>query len=95
VAEPRETLQRAWEFLVGRKRAYCRKLGNLEDRDTETILTDLAWFCYAHRPMPADAAAAARAEGRRDVWLRVARHLNLKDETLWLLYDGRDLTKGN
>jgi hypothetical protein len=79
-------LERARQFLSGRKGAYCRVF-NLESRDVETVLTDLAKFCRAHdSAWHADPRVHAVMEGRREVWLRIARHLRLDDETLFKLY---------
>ena len=35
-----------------------------------------------------DARVHAVAEGRREVWLRIAQHLNLSEENLWRAYGG-------
>lgn len=32
-------------------------------------------------------------DGRREVWNRIASHLNLTSEQLWALYDGRQPTE--
>jgi len=31
----------------------------------------------------------SKLDGRREVWLRIAHHLNLPEAQLWALYDGR------
>lgn len=55
----------------------------------EVVLRDLARFCRAHRStFHADPRAHAVAEGRREVWLRIAHHLNLSPDELWSLYSG-------
>ena len=57
----------------------------------ETVLRDLARFCRAHEStFHEDARAHAVAEGRREVWLRIANHLNLPPDRLWAIYDGRE-----
>jgi hypothetical protein len=53
----------------------------------QEVLADLAKFCRAHETcFHPDARAHAVAEGRREVFLRIQRHLNLSDEQLWQLY---------
>jgi len=55
-----------------------------------TVLEDLARFCRAHEStFHVDPRAHAMAEGRREVWLRIAQHLNLSPAQLWELYSGR------
>ena len=76
----------AREFLRGRRRSYQR-LFSLENRDVAAVLADLAKFCRAHTSTAhLDSYAAARLDGRREVWLRIQTHLQLTDEQLWQLY---------
>ena len=57
----------------------------------DIVLKDLARFCRAHdSTFDPDARLHALAEGRREVWLRIASHLRLTPDQLWALYDGRD-----
>ena len=49
----------------------------------EEVLVDLAPFCCAMAP-----AATEREIGRRDVWLRIARMRQMRDEELAALYAG-------
>jgi hypothetical protein len=82
-----ELAQRAFEFLTGRKRSYLRVF-NLESRDAQAVLEDLARFCRAHASTGAqDPAVAARLDGRREVWLRIQQHLRLSDEDIWNLFN--------
>lgn len=61
----------------------------------EVVLQDLAKFCRAHQStFHADPRAHAVAEGRREVFLRIAHHLNLTDEQLWALYSGLPTKEG-
>jgi hypothetical protein len=56
----------------------------------EVVLKDLANFCRANTStFHENDRAHVLAEGRRDVWLRLQHHLQLTDEQLWQLYDGR------
>jgi hypothetical protein len=83
-----DLVQRTKIFLQGRKGAYCRVF-NPEGRDSRLVLEDLARFCRAHTSTAdADPRISARLDGRREVFLRIAQHLNLDMETLWSLYGG-------
>ena len=56
----------------------------------QLVLKDLARFCRAHETtFHPDARLHAVAEGRREVFLRIAEHLQLNSEELWTLYSGR------
>lgn len=53
------------------------------------VLRDLADFCYAHTELPClskaghlDPMAMAVAEGRRQVWVRIASMVNIDTEAL-------------
>jgi hypothetical protein len=51
------------------------------------VLKDLARFCRAHRSTAhPDPHAAAKMDGRREVWLRIQEHLQLSEPQLWELY---------
>lgn len=55
----------------------------------ERVLADLAKFCRANTTcFHMDPRAHAVAEGRREVWLRIQRHLNLTDEQVFNLAQG-------
>lgn len=56
----------------------------------EVVMKDLARFCRAHEStFNADPRAHALAEGRREVFLRIAHHTKLSPDQLWELYSGR------
>lgn len=75
---------KAQSFLRDRRGAYNTTFRNPMG---ERVLEDLAKFCRAHESTGhADAAVAARLDGRREVWLRISHHLNLTPEQLWQLY---------
>jgi hypothetical protein len=77
-------LQKAQQFLGRRRTAYVK---TFQGPFGQEVLQDLAKFCRAHEStFHVDARAHAVAEGRREVWLRIQRHLQLDDETLWQLY---------
>lgn len=82
-------VRQAWEFLRGRRRAYQLTFAG---QYGEEVLRDLAGFCRAHRTCVApDEKATWVAEGRREVWLRIQHHLQMSEDELWRLYDGRPL----
>jgi hypothetical protein len=49
----------------------------------DAVIRDLAVFCMASAP-----AATERDIGRRDVWLRIARFRQMRDDELTVLYAG-------
>jgi hypothetical protein len=50
-------------------------------------LIDLARFCYAHEPVwHSDPNVRIALEGRREVWLRIQKNLQLTDQQIWDLY---------
>jgi hypothetical protein len=56
----------------------------------QVVLKDLARFCHAHRStFHENDRAQSMLDGRREVWLRIAHHLQLSPAELWQLYDGR------
>ena len=75
------------DFVTGRKRAYCRVF-DMESRDVQMVVGDLARFCRAnestHHPDP---YVAARLDGRREAWLRIQQNLNLDAEALLRPYN--------
>jgi hypothetical protein len=79
--------ERARRFLNTRRDAYARTFSGPV---AEPVLKDLATFCFAHGlPRFECESDFFMAEGRRQVWQRIAEHTNLTEEQLWDLYDGR------
>jgi len=71
-------------FFNRRRTAYVNTFENPMGRE---VLADLARFCRANATtFHPDARMHAVAEGRREVWLRIAQHLNLSDDQLFELY---------
>lgn len=84
-------LTRAQQFL--QRRAYVYRQTFLNPLGEE-VLADLAKFCRANEStFHQDPRAHAVAEGRREVWLRIAKHLHLTDEQLFQLYGASNPTK--
>ena len=82
-------IEKLREFLNHRRNAY-RRLFNLDNRDVQFVLEDLAKFCRAHEStFHPDERTHALLEGRREVFNRIQQHLNLTEEELWsLLHKG-------
>lgn len=82
----REFVEKLRRALGERRYAYQKTFhGPLAD----VVLKDLARFCRAHEStFHADPRAHAVAEGRREVWLRIQRHLRLTPDQLWEHYSG-------
>jgi hypothetical protein len=82
-----EAVQKLRDRLRGRQHDYRLTFAGVQ---AQRVLADLAKFCRAHdSTFHPDARVAAVLEGRREVWLRVAQHLQLSDEEIWSLYNGR------
>jgi hypothetical protein len=84
---------------IERRNAWQRAL--LDDAgqptvDAQIMLKDLAKFCRANRSTAVfsitrgtlDPLASAKADGRREVWLRVAEYLHLDDKFITNLREG-------
>lgn len=68
------------QFLTNRKRNYQTTFAGVGG---EAVLADLARFCRADEStFNTDARVAALMEGRREVWLRITKHLNLSPDEL-------------
>lgn len=66
---------RALSFFQQTKAAYCQI--------PDAVLADLAKFCRATEPCwHPDPRTHALLEGRREVWLRIQKHLNMPAEDL-------------
>lgn len=84
-----DILQKARDYLFSRQIAYRQVFK--PSLATETVLADLAKFCRAHETtFQPDARLHAQLEGRREVWLRIASHLNLSPEELWKLHERKN-----
>ena len=67
-------------FLVTRGQAYHKTFSGVYG---ERVLTDLAGFCRANESTFApDPRAEGILQGRREVWLRISKHLNLSEDEL-------------
>lgn len=79
---------RSKQAVAARVRAY-RATFDREHRNVQIVLADLAEFCRATvSTFNPDSHVAAGLAGRREVWLRIAEHLNLQEEEAWALFAG-------
>lgn len=81
---PESVKQALVDFLRSRKRQYVECFDSPQG---QKVLADLAKFCRAHgSTFHPDSRVHALLEGRREVWDRIAGHLQLTDEQLYALY---------
>lgn len=68
--------------LGSRRHAY---LTLFKGPNSDVVLKDLARFCRAHETTADtdDEKQTYLQEGRREVWLRIQRHLNMSPKDLW------------
>lgn len=60
-------------------------------RDGEVVLADLREYCFAQKStFDPDARVQARREGRREVWLRLTKSLNLDESEVQKLMEVDD-----
>lgn len=79
--------QAVLEYLGQRKQAY-QLLFRKDSSVAQEVLNDLAVFCRAAETcvVPGDRDRSLVLEGRREVFLRIAQHLNLSVEELFIIY---------
>lgn len=77
----------AFGFLKNRSRAYQLAFGSPAGQE---VLRDLVRFCRGVETcvVPGDRDKTFVLEGRREVLLRIAQHVNMKVEDLFALYSG-------
>lgn len=82
-------VEKAKRLLFRRRNAY-RMVFNRENVYTPTVLNDLAKFCRANETtFHNDPRVHALLEGRREVLLRILRHLNFTEDEIWEITTGR------
>jgi len=69
------------DILTGRSQAYQQTFSSPH---AKKVLADLRRYCMADKPtfMPGDPYATAFGEGRRDVWNRIMKHINLTESEI-------------
>lgn len=76
-----EAIQKAKDFLRTRGQSYRLVFKGIH---AETVMVDLAKFCRAnHSTFHKDPRVEGVMQGRREVWLRIAAHLNMTEAELW------------
>lgn len=87
-----ELYERGLELLRNRSSSY-RAVFLGHGTATDEVLKDLARFCRAHEStFHYEHSMSDRLDGRREVWIRIAHHLNLSEEQLWSIYGNRSIT---
>jgi|TARA_R110000803_G_scaffold34612_3_gene75460 hypothetical protein len=65
------------DFLATRSQAYRKTFSGVHG---ERVLADLAGFCRANEStFVPDPRAEGILQGRREVWIRISKHLNLSE----------------
>jgi len=78
-----DAIEKARELLYGLRTAYRTAFSG---RSGKLVLQDLAKFCRANEStFHPEQAIANRLDGRREVWLRIQKYMNLTDEEVWRL----------
>lgn len=81
--------EKAKQFLNRRRYAYQQTFKRGSPYAGE-VLADLAQFCRASMSTFDDnSRVQSKLDGRREVWLRIAQHMQLSEDELWTL-----MTKG-
>ena len=80
--------EKIWDFITGRSRSYRLLFGDADRGASKAVLKDLAKFCRANQScFDPDPRIHAVLEGRREVWQRIANHLNLSPQELLAIYN--------
>ena len=76
------------DLLRERQKAYKITFGG-RGATTKIIMDDLRKFCFAEESCfnPDNNRVNELFEGRRQVWLRIKKHLDLEEEELFLRYE--------
>ncbi len=74
-------IDRVRDFLITRAQAYHHTFSGIYG---EKVVADLAKFCRANSStFHTDPRLEGIMQGRREVWLRIANHLNMTEEELY------------
>lgn len=78
-----DIIERAKALLRSRKQAY-ETVFTRKDIDVDIVLRDLAKFCRANEStFNPDPQMHALLEGRKEVWLRIQKYVNVPLDDLW------------
>ena len=79
-----ELIEKARRFLMRRRHNY--RLTFLSPPGQE-VLADLSKYCFANKSTAQpNRDLSLILQGRREVWLRIANHMNMSPDDLWRLY---------
>jgi hypothetical protein len=85
-------LERGMALLRHRSMSY-RDVFLGHGKSTDDVLYDLAKFCRAHEStFHVEHSMSDRLDGRREVWLRIAHHLQLSESQLWGIYGNKSIS---
>lgn len=86
----RSTYDKLKSYIFARQQAY-NLVFDPESVHVQRVLADLARFCRANEPaFHSDPRIHATLEGRREVFLRIQKHLRLTPEQLFKTYTGKE-----
>lgn len=81
------TLDKVRDFLITRKQAYQKTFSG---RFGEMVLEDLARFCRADEStFHSDPRVEGIMQGRREVWLRISKHMNMTPDQMVSYFNPR------
>jgi hypothetical protein len=84
MARPTNASKNAKEFIARRRTVYVQTFNTPFG---EEVMEDLARFCRAEdTTFHMDPRVHAALEGRREVYLRIKKHLTLSDEQLFNIF---------
>lgn len=84
-----EIFEKVKNFIFARRHSYRV---TFRGPHAETVLLDLSRFCRANDScFHENERAHMLLEGRREVWLRIQKHLKLDDDQFWKTYGKKDL----
>jgi len=73
------------DYLKSRAQAYRKTFKGVPAQE---VLEDLAKFCRAgESTFDKDPRVEGILQGRREVWLRISRHLNMTEEQMWRYFN--------
>lgn len=86
----KEVLDRLREILASRQQAYQLVFGG-ETGPVKAVMDDLRRFCRDEEScFHADPRIHAALEGRREVFIRIEKHLKLTPEQFWKYYGKKE-----
>lgn len=88
IEQIKQKILKAKEYLFARQKDYLEIFVN-QGKSSEAVLKDLKRFCRVNETtFDPDPRMHALLEGRREVYLRIQHHIELKSDDLWTFYNG-------